>query len=176
MNRTTFDLDISEMQQALRRMQGIFTTEEKLKVLNYAIKPFVDAAQRGAPQSRKSHYRYDTPKLARSVRAPNGQGKRVATYLPGNMKMSVSVLKHGPFRKLKNVVYAGVKVSRRNARGTFGARKFDGFYAHWVEYGTRNMKAQPFMRPAWRATKGMMLNKIQLAVKLRLNRFNRTGR
>jgi len=42
--------------------------------------------------------------------------------------------------------------SKRNVRIYAGSRKV--FYARFVEYGTRKMKAKPYLRPALNASKG----------------------
>ena len=54
-----------------------------------------------------------------------------------NLKKSLGILS---FRRSKNAVFVGPRVKSRY--------KFRGYYGHWVEYGNKHMKAQPYMRPA----------------------------
>lgn len=106
----------------------------------------IDAIQSRAPQSDAPHSRYDTPKIAGHLRAPNGMGQIVATYTPGNLKRSFKTL---VFRK-SAAVYVGPKVDKRGSGGTFTGTRTDGYYAHWMEYGApeANIPPRPFVRPA----------------------------
>lgn len=108
---------------------------------------FAAAAEAAAPRSKRPHRRYNTAKVAKSIRAPKGAGAVVATYMPGNLGASVKVLK---FRQAQSKVYVGAKLSKGKAAGVFGpGRKQDGYYMHWVEFGTVRSKATPFFRAAW---------------------------
>lgn len=111
-----------------------------------AAAPLITAIQNGAPQSDREHYRYSTPKIAGNLRAPNGEGRIVATYTPGNLKRSIKTL---IFRK-SAAVFVGPKVDKRGSGGTFSGARTDGYYAHWVEFGApeAKIKPSPFVRPA----------------------------
>lgn len=106
----------------------------------------ISAIQVRTPQSDAPHFRYDTPKLSKRLRAPNGSGKIVATYMPGNLKRSFKTL---VFRKSASV-YVGPKLDKRGSGGTFAGARVDGYYAHWVEFGApeAGIKPQSFVRPA----------------------------
>lgn len=172
-----FEHDVKELLSKLKKMSEGLDSEEKKKILSYAAEPLVQKAASLAPQSDRPHYRYDTPKLAKGIRAPKGLGKRVATYLPGNLKMSIQVLKHGVFKRLKSVVFVGVKVSRRGSgKGTFGMRRFDAYYSHWVEFGTKFMRARPFMRPAFQSTKLEIERRIVAGCKSYFQKFARENK
>jgi phage protein, HK97 gp10 family len=58
---------------------------------------------------------------------------------------------------LSITIYAG---SRDKGRGAA-----DAFYARWVEFGTRNMAAQPFFFVSWRANKKGVRRKVRAAVR-----------
>lgn len=123
--------------------------KERQKYLMYAAIPFVEAAQRLAPVGVKIHYRYDG-------------GRRVAKYLPGNLRGAVQVLR---FRRSESV-FVGPKVSKSGkGGGTFGGRRFDAYYAHFVEFGTKNRRARPFMRPAYAVAAPAVRKRIELALK-----------
>lgn len=173
----TFERDIKEFLAKLKKLEKGLDSRQRKIILEYAAKPLVDKAQSLAPQSDNPHYRFDTPKLTKSIKAPKGMGKKVQTLLPGNLKLSLNILKHGLFKRLANVVYVGAKVSRRGSgKGTFGMRRFDGYYAHWVEYGTKFMKAQPFMRPAFMATKGEVMRRIEAGLRFYFQKFERENK
>ena len=57
----------------------------------------------------------------------------------GNLKKSMGIIKRKSRDKTK------VRFSVTPRRGG----KYDGFYAHMIEFGTSKMTAQPFMRPAY---------------------------
>lgn len=75
-----------------------------------------------------------------------------------------------------------VKVSRDglSARIGYGKRpgfkaawKRGGFKALWQEFGTEHHKAQPFIRPAYRAKLRAILGRIDRAVNRAINRASR---
>ncbi len=117
------------------------TRRESQRILSVAAKPLVEEIRARAPQSPAEHYRYK-------------DGKKVATYVPGNLGMSFQVL---PLRRMRSVI-VGPKAAR-TASGRFGSseRKTDGYYAHMVEFGTIHQSAQPFVRPALMATSKKVL-------------------
>lgn len=164
--------DMRELIEKLRRIPKELDREERKKILRYAAIPLVDAAQRLAPVSDSVHYRYSTPKLSNKMRAPKGKGVKIAKYEPGNLRGAIGELKHGPFRKSPNL-FVGVKRGRRGSRGTFGRNKFDGYYAHFVEFGTVHQRARPFMRPAFEMTKAQVLKRIRLGLQVKLRKYAR---
>lgn len=122
--------------------------KERQKYLMYAAIPFVEAAQRLAPVGVKIHYRYDG-------------GRRVAKYLPGNLRGAVNALR---FRR-SEAVFVGPKLAKGQGSGTFGGRRFDAYYAGMVEYGTRYRHKTPFMRPAFEIGQAQVRKRIELALK-----------
>lgn len=142
-----------------------FQDEGKRKqVLEYAAKPLVDAAQTSAPVGINVHYRYKGNGKGKK-RSGKGHGTIVATYKPGNLKGSIQVLKK--LRKSKNV-FVGPAVNKGKV---FGPTKSDGYYAHMVEYGTSQKSARPFFRPALERSRGQVLRRIEIAVKVLHDRY-----
>lgn len=47
----------------------------------------------------------------------------------------------------------------------------DAFYARYVEFGTRHMKARPFMRPAFEAKKGAAIDGFKARMQKGLKRY-----
>ena len=76
-------------------------------------------------------------------------GKVVATYKPGNWRRSIQVL---PLRRAKKAVLVGPK-----SRGG----SVDGFYARFLEFGTKNIKALHFIEKA-SAASGEIAQRIAL--------------
>lgn len=132
--------EVNKAVKTLEKLTYYFEREQRT-ILEYAAKPVVEAMQRRAPVGAKIHYRY--PKR-RGARAYRGDGEKVAKYYPGNMKGAFRVL---DLKKTADVI-VGAKLAKSGTKGTFGKSRFDAYYLHWVEYGTRNMAARPFVRPA----------------------------
>lgn len=129
------------------------------RILEIGSRPIVTAARAAAPVGAHVHFRYNTPKLTKKLRAPNGMGVIVATYRPGNLRDSIKAIF---FRRAANSVFIGPVVSRK-PKGTFGpdlpftydggsfaSTRTDGFYAAWNEFGApeAGISPNPFMRPA----------------------------
>ncbi len=132
-----------QVNQAVKTLEKLTYNfdRERDEILTDSAAPMVTAMQNGAPVGAKIHIRY--PK-SRGGRARRGEGQRVAKYHPGNLKRSFRVL---DLKRTKDVI-VGAKLARSGTKGTFGLSRFDAYYLHWVEYGTANMAAKPFVRPA----------------------------
>lgn len=120
--------------------------KESQNAFKQAAPLLISAIQARAPESDEPHFRYNTPKLSDKLRAPNGMGKIVATYMPGNLRRSFKTL---VFRK-SAAVYVGPKLDKRGSGGVFTGSRVDGYYAHWMEFGAPEIGLQPrpFVRPA----------------------------
>ena len=100
---------------------------EILKVLRRQAKPMMQAMRQNAPES-------DNVIVVRND-----------VYYPGNLKKSIAI-KTSPSKKYPNVL-----VGPRYGKG---ANKYDGFYAWWIEYGTRTHQSNPtggknFVQRTW---------------------------
>lgn len=115
--------------------------KEQRDILEDAAIPMAFEMQLKAPLGTKVHTRYTK---SRGARAKRGEGQRVAKYYPGNLSRSFRVL---DLKRTQDVI-VGAKLARSGTKGTFGLSRFDAYYLHWVEYGTVNMPAKPFVRPA----------------------------
>lgn len=126
--------------KTLEKLTYNFEKEQRAILEDTAV-PMVDAMQNGAPTGTKIHIRYSK---SRSSRAKKGEGQRVAKYYPGNLRGAFRVL---DLKRTKDII-VGAKLAKSGTKGTFGRSRFDAYYLHWVEYGTANMAAKPFVRPA----------------------------
>ena len=102
------------------------------------------------PESKKPHSRYSTPKAFNALRAPKGTGRIVKTYQPGNLKNSIDVLS---FRR-SEAVFVGPRMGRRSVG-------FDGYYAGWIEKGTKHIKPWHFIRDGAAASGPWALERIE---------------
>lgn len=131
--------------------------------------------------STKEHYRYKTPKLSGRLRAPNGQGIRVARYVSGNLKNSIIDIADrkknlrtgrviiGPFyRSWKSLLKSGVYGENE--------RTADGYYAHMAYKSAINFRNQVTLQ-ALRNKRAEVVNIIRTGVvryfvdKARQNKF-----
>lgn len=151
-----------DMQKVLKMLKSIpvdaIPVEEQEAALRKAAVPLVLAAQAKAPEMKDR-------KIARVTL--NGLQYE---YYPGNLKKSITEINFKRRRRnrggkaksrLGGVIYIGPKVTRkRRPNQKFGAdyRTVDAFYAAMVEFGTRNMRATPYMRPAYQSTKGLVIS------------------
>jgi HK97 gp10 family phage protein len=158
--------DIQKLVKTLDKYAALIG-EERKKFLEYAAVPIVNAAQSRAPQGIKVHYRYNTAKVNKKIRAPKGMGQIAAKYLPGNLKKSIGVLR---LRKTQNV-YVGPKMAKGQKSGTFGGARTDAYYAAWIEYGAAGHRAQPFMRPALPAARGAVIKRLDNSIKLLTKKY-----
>lgn len=133
-----------ELFKALDRISSLTKRREIIKPAGDILK---DEAQRLAPVGRRVHYRYNTTKLVSSIRAPKGSGVRVATYLPGNLKFSITdIAERRKNIKTYRVIIGPFVRGRRNLlkAGIYGAneRTADGYYAQMVFGSARAFRQQ----------------------------------
>ena len=155
--------DLRSIKNKLKRLPvSAFPIEAQEEVLRYAAKPLVSAAQEKAPVMK------DRAKVTVTM-----NGKRYE-YYPGNLKASIQEIRFK--RRASNItgkaqqatggrLFFGPKVSKRRGRSgkvfTYGKnnKSVDAFYAAMVEFGTSKQSPQPFMRPAFDQTKGIILSR-----------------
>jgi HK97 gp10 family phage protein len=116
----------------LNQLGNSRTTKSSLtKVMRKVAKPLVQAAKSKAPVGSRDHKRY--------VKGQGGFGT-VIVIKRGNLKRAIGIRNN---RKNQDAeLFVGPRLGGKN----------DGYYAHMVEYGTKNTPAQPFMRPAYDST------------------------
>jgi len=126
--------------------------KQTIRVMSKAAGPLIEEIQFRAPVSDEPHFRYQTNKLSSGIRAPKGYGNVVATYMPGNLERSFSVLR---FRRSKSAVYVGARLNKSGSTGTFSGQRTDGYYAAWQEYGApaAGIPPRPFIGPSVDSTK-----------------------
>lgn len=127
------------------------------KMLTYASLPIVQAAARKAAKSKRTHYYFK-------------DGKKQAKFTPGHLAKSVQVLKQ--LKKDQAAVYIGPYISGKIS-GTYGGARFNAYYAHFVEFGTRKQRAKPFMRPALDIGGPQAIHRLELIAKLYLKQYER---
>ena len=160
--------DVSEIMRRLERMKGPLYGERQ-RILSLAGAYIAASTEASAPMGRRTHHRYSTPKLLRSIRTPVGMGRIVATYKPGNLKRSMQVLR---FRQAPSTVFIGAKLAKGNVRGVFGSRsRVDGYYAHMVERGTQHSAAQPFVLRGFNMGKSQALRTVESEVARVVNKY-----
>jgi len=152
--RISMSLPVSEVKILEKKLKTIGETldrKTRLRILKTPVKNIlVKAAARRAPKAKKVLIR------------KNWKGKETARYSPGNLKRSLKALQ---FRKSWNA-FAGPRYFRARrgkngqfkenpaSRGNFNSNtKVDGWYAHFLNFGTRKgIKKSLFM---WRAAKAV---------------------
>lgn len=124
--------------------------------INYTAVMLRDAMRARAEQSKDVHYRYE-----KGI----GGGKIVATYMPGNLRRSIKILRH--MDDSRNV-YVGVEVQPAGkGKGVFSGERTDGWYARFLEY---NPGSKPFIRPAILENEGKVKQRLEAFVKKMLDK------
>lgn len=163
----TIEQEIEKIIYDFRHLGELMNAQVK-KAVTEAGNYFAVATEVSAPVGAKAHKRYSTTKVNRSVRAPKGMGKVVATYMPGNLARSIRVL---DLKKTKNAVYVGAKLKGPKT-GTFQGQKADGYYMHMVERGTKNWKrGHPFFLASWVRSEPTVTKIIIANLTMAINKF-----
>lgn len=127
------------------------TKAKRKSMLRPAAKPLVDEAkkivraQTWRSGKRQVHYRYKG-------------GVKVATYYPGNLARSIRVL---DFKKSSDVFVGPKKSSKGEGTGVFKGGKVDGWYGHFLEFGSAKHRPIGFLRNAHENKKGEVLKIIE---------------
>lgn len=131
------ELDPGEIKKFVSKMEryGKKVTKQqvKTKILRIAAKPVQKAMKDLATKGRDSVvYFYQN-------------GEKFAEIHRGDLKRSIKIKK---YRNNPNI-YVGVVPSekKRTGRGTFKGRRVWGWQGFWVEFGTPQQSARPFVRP-----------------------------
>lgn len=127
----TFKID--GLEGVIREIQSISDDKVKrseiLKVLRRQSKPILGAIKSNTP-------------IAEEVVSFRG-----VEYNPGNLKKSMAI-KTSPSKNYPNVL-----IGPRKGRNGRKALKNDGFYAFWIQYGTKFQKPNDFI---WKASAPLM--------------------
>lgn len=123
---------LDEVISNLGKFDQLFESRRRT-VLMYAAVPLVAEMAKRAPVGSKPHVRYYK---SGKKKAGKGQGRIAKRYRPGNLRGSVMILRH---LRRNEAVNVGPKV---------GKSRFDGYYAHMVEFGTIHSNRRPFVQPA----------------------------
>lgn len=161
-----------EISRAIAKLKSVSVELDKPEVRERVLRPAAEilqkAAQAKAPRASKVVNRYSTSKFSKRIRAPRGKGHIVASYEPGNLKLAMQILK---FKRSK-ALFVGAKVMKRNPNGTFGkGKRADGWYAHFIEFGTKHSAPSPFMRPAAMSSAKAVRLRIKYGLELELKRW-----
>lgn len=161
--------EVAAIGQKFRQLIASLDDRTLKDILTYAAQPLVERASRSAPVSRKVHYRYNTEKLIRKLRAPNGKGIKIAAYGPGNLGRSIRALS---FRKMKRSILVGPKLGRQKpSKGKFFTQaRVDGWYAHFVEAGTKKQRGKGFLRAAAIGTRPIVIKRLSTGFEKQLQR------
>lgn len=124
---------------------------ESRRALGEGAKPLIAAIQAKAPVSPAPHFRYK-----------NGVA---IEYKPGNLRRSIRKL---VFRR-SSAIFVGPKVDK-SGTGSMP----DGYYAHFVEFGTVHQSPQPFVRPAAESVGPVALEIAARALKRQIEKYGRT--
>lgn len=150
---------VEEVNDAIRKLQKVSTQakRESQSAFRKVAPELINAIKSRAPQSDEPHHRYSN-------------GQIVATYYPGNLRRSFKTL---VFRN-SPAVFVGPKLDKGGSGGKFKGNRTDGYYAHFVEFGTESQPPRPFVRPAADATGPIVLKKAADLLKQKIESYARS--
>ncbi len=152
--------DLIRTTKKLEKLLKVYESKEVKKILRKSAAPLRKAARSNIDDASKEVKRYSG-------------GKVVAIYNPGNLRRSIKIL---TFRRSKFAVFVGPQVGKAGSK-EYGrpGQPVDGFYAHMVEFGTVNSRANPYMRPAFSKTKGRIIQIATQQIRKKSIRHKRTN-
>jgi len=161
-----YDKDMKAIINKLDKLYKYAPEFQRKEILKKSAVPLVEAASQKAPKSESNK--------PRSVKHGEGATSRKIDYYPGNLKRSIRVLN---IKKSKDV-FVGPKVIWNPKAAAYGKNRktVNAYYAHWVEYGNRHMNAQPYMRPAWDATRPLVLKILKNEIEATLKKWIKQNR
>lgn len=124
-----------ELKKFYQKIDGVRAIAKDKRLKKSLLKPGATIVQQGlvkaAPHGRAIHYRYQKG-IAKGLKAPKGTGRVVATYYPGNLQHSISILN---FTKSDKLFVGSMLAKGVSPKGEFGHAfgKADGYYLHMVE-------------------------------------------
>ena len=129
--------DLRQLEKELFRLvDKIGDNAKKREIIAPAVDLLKDEAKRLTPKGTKVHHRYKTAKLSGGLRAPNGLGQKVATYLAGNLRNSIVDITSTKkkYRKSGSGIIGPVYRTRALKSGQYGSteKNADGYYAHMI--------------------------------------------
>lgn len=141
-----------EIHKFIKKANSLVGYNEVKKVLTQEAKPILNDARNNVKDYGEIVVR-------------NKNGKKIASYFPGNLRRSLRVLTHLSKRnKVKQYIFGiwiGAKLAKRNkGTGDFKGNRVDGYYAHMVENGTENQRAQHYWLKAVNGNKAQVKQKI----------------
>ena len=152
-------LGAKEMELLLKKLPDQpFTGRAMTFILRKAAKPLMQAMKRMAPVSTK--------KTSVSAHKHYSQGSfmsRLKFHRPGELKRSIGIVTGK--NKKQPLMWVGPRYGKKAVGDN------DAWYFHFLEFGTSKMSAQPFIRPAYDATKNMIQRIIEADFEKLLNEF-----
>lgn len=142
----------------LNKFLSGFTLVNRRRIAKAGAPYLINAAQNLAPNSQKIHYRYQTAKLIKSVRAPKGYGRKVAEYHPGNLDRSIIDIgekRRSVAKGYKVVVGPYYQSWKQEPKGAFKGNRVDAYYAHMI-YGSSRAFQQRVMIAALNIAKAQI--------------------
>lgn len=158
-----------ELEAAIKKLNGIgLALKDRKKLLAKSAKILQKEIRSNIKDSDEPHFRYATPKVSSKLKAPKGEGNKVATYYPGNLRRSIQVLR---FRKSPDVFVGHRKKNGQGAKGEFKGSRVDGFYLWFLEFGTKFFAAKKYVKNAYNAKKVTVAKDIIDRVAVELNNY-----
>lgn len=146
---------LSELDDALAELGNAVAGQLLYAALMAGAKPIQDTAQSLAPVSDKPHYRYKKSKVQKQTKTGNkvvDRYNKLKAIRAAQSTTERELVQSGNLRKsISRKRLKGKKWADLTSGGAFVGVSWtgDAFYGRFVEFGTKNMAAKPFLRPAF---------------------------
>ena len=151
--KQSLELDKADINKLATQFASMIDEFDKRRVIKEILMPSAKIVQAAA--------KANIPVAAKPSRRYKAGGGLTAVYYPGNLRRSIKVL---PLKGSKNSLSIGAKWQPFGTKGVFRGARVDGWYAHFVEFGSPQWKRHPrgfgYMRKAW----GMTKRKVELLI------------
>ena len=137
----------AEIVKLLDQIPNAYNSKAVRGLIKYAVKPMVEEAQRLAPKYVGVKSKDGT------LKRTTGHKSKYGWIEPGNLSKSIWTIDMKRSKRVTLIVGPRVK-------GAFGKAR-SGYYGMFLERGTKDIKARPFMRPAWDAKKDEVIRRFE---------------
>jgi HK97 gp10 family phage protein len=169
-NARVNEQDVKDAISMLKRLDSKFTSDfVKKEILAAPAKVVEQVAKANTPVHHEIVKRYKTSPY---VSAGKKDSKVEAHYHPGNLKRSIKVL---DFLNTKYLYIVGPEIARKTKGHFRNDKKVDGWYAHFVEYGTAHFSGSFFMRRAYEMTKRRVVRMITSKIQQIIYNYDKSG-
>jgi HK97 gp10 family phage protein len=145
-----FHVESDYIASRLRRLNYNLARQQMIKILKKSAAPLVKEIRKNAPVGKTSR-----------IKLKDGN---ISIHNAGTLKKSIGII-----TKNKNKQNAQVKITARTGKN----RKYNAWYRHYVEHGTKKWAGKPFILSSAMRKKNEFIAEIEKNIDLVLAKYDR---